>query len=237
MPRHAPPGSRRTPLTRDAVLNGALRLADEIGVEAFTIRRLAAALDTKPMSIYHHVPSKDEILDGIVDLVFAEIELPAKDVDWRTAIRARYVSARAVLNRHAWAPPLMESRTSPGPQSLRHHDAVLGALRRGLSLPMTAHAYAILDAYLYGFTLQEASLPFSTGEEVEEVADSLAETMSAEAYPHLTEMIVHDVRTPGYSFGAHFEYGLDLILDALSVAQRAGAPAEPDGGTAPSSPE
>ena len=122
---------QRPTLTRDRVLEGAIALADEIGIEAFTIRRLAAELDVKPMTIYHHVPGKEAIIDGMVDLVFAEIELPATGVDWRTAIRGRCRSAREVLRRHPWAPPLMESRTTPGPATLRHHDAVLGCLRRG----------------------------------------------------------------------------------------------------------
>jgi AcrR family transcriptional regulator len=124
----------RSPLDAARVLNGALALADRIGIESFTIRKLAAELDVKPMTIYHHVANKDAILDGIVDLVFGEIELPPADAEWRSAIRLRCVSARAVLARHPWAPPLMESRTSPGPATLRHHDAVLGCLRRGASL-------------------------------------------------------------------------------------------------------
>ncbi len=210
----------RPPLTRERVLQGALALADEIGVEAFTMRRLAAALDVKLMTIYHHVPGKEQILDGIVDLVFAEIELPPADEAWRPAIRRRCVSAREVLNRHPWAPALMESRTSPGPATLRHHDAVLGCLLDGgLSLATTAHAYAILDSYVYGFTLQEAHLPFHGGEEIAAMAEQIVGAIPADEYPHLVEFTARHVLRPGYSFGSSFELGLDLILDGIEREQ------------------
>jgi AcrR family transcriptional regulator len=209
----------RTPLSRDRVLRGALRLADEIGVEAFTMRRLADALGVKPMSIYHHVPGKEQILDGMVDLVFAEIDLPPDDLDWAPAIRHRCVSARSVLNRHPWAPPLMESRTSPGPSTLRHHDAVIGCLLGGgLSFELTAHAYAVLDSYVYGFALQEASLPFGGAEEISGVAEQIIDAVPDGAYPNLVEFTVHTALQPGYSFGRSFEFGLDLILTGIDAA-------------------
>lgn len=208
---------QRQPLTRDRVLCGALTLADEIGIETFTIRKLAAALDVKPMTIYHHVPGKEQILDGIVDLVFAEIELPPTNLDWRAAMRRRCMSAREVLNRHPWAPPLMESRTSPGPASMRHHDAVLGCLRSGgLSLATTAHAYAILDSYVYGFALQEAHLPFLGDADLGLLAEQILQAFPAGAYPHFVEFTTQHVLRPGYSFGCSFEVGLDLILDGIA---------------------
>lgn len=180
------------------------------------MRKLAAALDVKPMTIYHHVPGKEQVLDGIVDLVFAAIELPPTDTDWRSAIRRRCVSARQVLNAHPWAPPLMESRTSPGPWSLRHHDAVIGCFRRGgLSLEMTAHAYAIIDSYLYGFTLQEAHLPFSGSEDIGDLAEQIVNAFPAGAYPHFVEFTTQHVLRPGYTFGRSFELGLDLIIDGI----------------------
>ncbi len=208
------------PMTRDRVLRGALALADEIGVEAFTMRRLAAALDTKPMTIYHHVPSKEEIIDGIVDLVFAEIALPATDTDWRTAVRGRYASAREVLARHPWAPPYMESRPNPGPAQLRHHDAVLGALRSGLSLPVTAQAYAILDAFTYGFAMQEANLPHHGEEPITELAEEMAAAFAGQ-YPHFVELAGYVAGTAGYRFGDNFDLGLDLLLDAIQRLQDA----------------
>ena len=208
----------RPGLSRKRVLEGAIKLVDEIGIEAFTIRRLATALGVKPMSIYHYVGSKDEIIDGMVDIVFSQIELPAGDVDWQTAIRDRCCSAREVLRLHPWAPPLMESRPHPGPAILRHHDAVLGCFRRGgLSLELTAHAYAIIDSYIYGFALEEANLPGGGGQELADVAEGMFLEGLAD-YPHLAEFTLEHVLQPGYGFGASFEVGLDLIIDGLTRA-------------------
>jgi AcrR family transcriptional regulator len=142
------------------VLQSAIAIADTAGIGALTIRSLAQDLGVKPMAIYYHVANKEEILDGIVDLVFAEIELPEADGDWRSELVRRASSARRALSRHHWAIGLMESRKSPGPATLQHHDAVLRTLREaGFSVEMTAHAYALLDSYVYGFALQEAALP------------------------------------------------------------------------------
>jgi len=212
---------QRTTLDRDRILAGAVALADEIGMESFTMRRLAAALDVKPMAVYHHIPSKEQIIDGMVDVVFAQIELPPPDMDWKSAIRARCISARDVLNRHPWAPPMMESRASPGPATLRHHDAVLGCLRRGgLSLEMTAHAYAILDSFLYGFALEEASLPGGGEGEIVDMADAMATSPAMDEYPYMVEFTSQHVIKPGYSFGNSFEFGLDLIIEGLDQASR-----------------
>jgi AcrR family transcriptional regulator len=210
---------QREPLTRERVLEGAVALADEIGVDALTMRKLAAALDVKPMTIYHHVDGKEQIIDGMVDIVFSEIALPPTDRDWQSAIRERCISARHVLSRHKWAAPLMESRTSPGPSTMTHHDAVIGCLRRGgLSLQMTAHAYAIIDSFLYGFALQEANLPFegdTPAVQLDELAAGMIAAFPEGAYPSFLEFTVDHVLTPGYSFGASFEFGLDLILDGI----------------------
>ena len=207
--------TKRTRLTAERVLAGALALADEIGIDDLTIRRLADALDVKPMTIYHHVANKEAIIDGMVDLVFAEIELPDPELAWNTAIRRRCASARNVLARHRWAAPYMESRTNPGPATLAHHDAVLGCLRRALSIEMTAHAYALLDAYVYGFALQEATLPATGGEEMAELAGEMAAHFPAGQYPHLAEFTSEHVLQPGYDFTSEFDFGLDLILDGL----------------------
>ena len=209
-------------LSAERVLDGGMALADEIGIEPFTIRKLADALETKPMTIYHHIPNKEAIIDGMVDRVFAEIERPPADVDWRSAIRCRSLSAREVLARHPWAAPLMESRTNPGPETLGHHDAVIGCLRGGgLSWEMTAHAYALLDSYVYGFSLQEANLPATGGEEMAELAETLIEPLPAGSYTNLADFTREHVLQPGYDFRAEFEFGLDLILDGLErVAHR-----------------
>ena len=210
--------SARPSLTPQRVIAAAVRLADAIGVDALTIRKLAAELDVKPMTIYHHVPNKEAILDGMDDSVFAEIDLPPADLDWKRAIRQRSASAREALARHPWAAPLMESRTSPGPATLRHHDAVLGCLRAGgFSLEMTAHAYATIDAFIYGFALQEASLPATAGDEMADLAGAMAAAMPAGEYPHLAEFTSEHVLRPGYDFGREFDFGLDLILDGLET--------------------
>ena len=206
----------RTPLTTERVLQTALALADREGVGSLSMRRLARELGVEAMSLYHHVAGKQALLDGMVDLVFGEIELPADDGDWKAAMRRRAVSARAVLAHHPWAIALMESRRTPGPANLRHHDAVLGCLRRaGFPVALTAHAYSILDAYIYGFALQEASLPFDTPEETAEVAAEMMDAFPADAYPHLTELAVEHVLQPGYDYGDEYAFGLELILDGL----------------------
>ncbi len=206
----------RAPLSAERVIDGAVALADEIGLDAFTIRKLAEAIDVKPMTIYHHLPNKEAIIDGMVDRVFDEIDLPPTDLDWRTAITDRCRSMRRVLADHPWASPLMESRTNPGPATLRHHDAVLGCLRRaGFSLGLTAHAYATIDAFLYGFALQEATLPATGGAEMDDLAGSLVEAMPGDQFPHLVEFTLDHVLQPGYDFGEAFEFGLGVILDGL----------------------
>ncbi len=209
----------RTRLTRDRVLQQAVAIADADGLAALTIRALASSLDVKPMAIYHHVANKEEILDGIVDIVFSEIELPAPDDDWQAGMRRRARSARTVMGRHTWAIALMETRTSPGPATLRHHNAVIGALREaGFTIEMVAHAFALIDAFIYGFSLQEATLPMSGPEDVAEIAAPMLERMSPTDYPHLTEFATQHVMKPGYDFGEEFDFGLDLILAGLAHA-------------------
>ncbi len=206
----------RARLNRDRVLRAAVALADEGGIEALTMRKLAHALGVEAMSLYNHVANKDDILDGIVDVVFGEIGLPPMDVDWKTSMRQRAISARDVLSRHPWAIGLMESRSKPGRATLQHHDAVIGALRKGgFSLPMTAHAYSVLDGYIYGFALTHTNLPFETSEETAELAQDIMGRFSAHEYPHLTELTVQHVLQPGYDYVKEFEFGLDLILDGL----------------------
>lgn len=206
----------RVPLTRDRVIDGALALADEIGIDALTIRKLAESLGVKPMTIYHHVENKDAIVDAIVDRVFAEITLPDAAEDWRSAVRDRCRSARQVLGRHPWAIPLMESRTTPGPATLAHHDAMLGFLfAGGLPIEVVAHAYAILDSYVYGFALQEAALPFNTDDDISELAGSMVAAMPEGSYPHLVEFTMRQVLQPGYRFADSFDVGLEIIISGL----------------------
>ena len=170
------------------------------------------------MSVYHHVANKDEILDGLVDIVFAEIELPVPGRGWRSEMTRRAHSARRVLARHRWAIGLLESRTRPGPANLRHHDTVLATLREaGFPDELTAHAYALIDSYVYGFALQESALPFEGPDGLGEVAGPIMDLMAGGAYPHLVEMASTYYLQPGYDFGDEFGYGLDLILDGLET--------------------
>ena len=209
-------------LTPERVIEGAVRLADRIGVDALTIRKLAEEIDAKPMTIYHHVPNKEAIIDGMVDAVFAEVDLPPQELGWKSAIHVRCRSMRSALADHMWAAPLMESRTSPGPATLTHHDAVIGCFRRaGFSYELTATAYATVDAFVYGYALQAAALPGTDGEDVAELAEAMSEHMPADAYPHLTEFTVEHVLQPGYDFARQFDAGLELILDGLEQAAEA----------------
>lgn len=183
------------------------------------MRRVAHELGVEAMSLYHHVPNKEALLDGVVDEVFAAIALPdPTHADWRRALRDRASSARAVLARHSWALGLMDSRRNPGPATLRHHDAVLGVLRgAGFTLAMSAHAVSLIDSYVYGHVLQESQLPVMTPEDVHEVAGTILEDLGPDDLPHLRELIVDHALAPGYDHASEFGYGLDLILDALEA--------------------
>jgi AcrR family transcriptional regulator len=181
------------------------------------MRKLGEAVGVEAMSLYNHVANKEELLDGMVDLVFREIELPSGADDWKTAMRKRAQSARQALRHHPWAIALMSTRTSPGPATLRHHDAVIGCfLTAGFPIELTAHAFSALDSYIYGFALQEATLPLGESEEdTAAVAQMMVEQFPRELFPHLYEFTTEHVLKPGYDYSAEFEFGLDLILDGL----------------------
>jgi AcrR family transcriptional regulator len=217
-------GGRRPRLTRERVIQAALSVADAGGLGSLTIRSLAKELGAKPMSVYYHVANKDEILAALVDIVFGEIQLPLPGGDWRPEMRKRASSAREVLARHRWAIGLLESRTDPGPANLRHHDTVIATLQAaGFSAELTAHAYALIDSYVYGFALQEASLPFKGPDSAGDVAGPILKQMADGEYPNLLEMATSYYMQPGYDFANEFQFGLDLILDGLekSLMRRA----------------
>ncbi|MFC0529402.1 TetR/AcrR family transcriptional regulator [Phytohabitans kaempferiae] len=214
MVQERPP--RREPLTRTTVLHAAVAMADEAGTGVPSMRNLADRLGVKAMALYHHFRNKDVLLDHMIDLVFSEVELPPEGVDWQVAMRRRAVSMRGALIRHPWAIGLMDSRTNPGHATLRHHDAVIGRLRsEGFSIAGAAHAFSVLDSYIYGFTLQELSLPFESPAGLEGVAGSILEELPGDEFPHLAEMIVERGGRPGYAYTEEFDVGLDLILDGL----------------------
>jgi len=208
---------RRVPLSRERVLDAAIKLADQGGLESLSMRKLGQELGVEAMAVYYHFANKDEVIDGIVDIVFSQIDLPASGADWKSAMRQRAVSLRDVLLRHRWAIGLMESRRKPGPANLRHHDVVIGSLRSaGLDMPTIAHAYSLVDSYIYGFALFTMNLPFDPSEEVAELGQGVLRAFPVNAYPNLVAYI--SAMGPGYNYGDEFEYGLELILDGLDRA-------------------
>lgn len=214
-PRPSSIPHRRAPLDRARVLVAAVTLADEQGLGALTMRKLGESLGVEAMSLYNHVASKSDLLDGMVDVVFGQIDVPT-DVGWRTSMRRRAISAREVLRGHPWAIALMQSRTTPGLATMHHHDAVLGVLfDAGFPADAAAHAFSVLDAYIYGFALQEATLPFESGDGTAALAQDILASAPEAAFPHLTRLTVEHVLQPGYDYGAEFDIGLDLILDGI----------------------
>lgn len=208
--------SSRGRLSRDEVLSTAIALADAGGIESLTMRRLGDELGVEAMSLYNHVANKEDLLNAMVDAVFSEIELPSHNEGWKSAIRKRSVSFRAALSRHPWATGLTDSGTNPGPATLRHHDRVIGTFRNaGFSVAMAAHAFAALDSYIYGFAMQEKSLPFTTEEETAAMAQIMLAQLPTTEYPYLAELTADHVLKPGYHYGDEFPLGLDLILDGL----------------------
>ena len=202
-------------LSREAVLRAAMAVADQGGLEALTMQRVGEQVGAEAMSLYRHVRNKDDLLDGIVDLVFAEIELPPDAADWKVAMRGRAISARAALARHPWSIGLMESRSQPGPANMGHHDAVLGVLfAAGFSGLDATHAYNLLDSFIYGFALQERGMPFGNREELADLGASMFQDTPAGEYANL-QQVAGELIASGFDYADEFEFGLDLILDAI----------------------
>jgi AcrR family transcriptional regulator len=205
---------RKAKVSRAQVLDAALAIADEGGLAAVTMASVGRRLGVEAMSLYRHVNNKDAILDGLVDRVFAEIEVPRDAGTWKEAMRRRAVSAREALRRHPWAIGLMESRAQPGPETLAHHDAMVGMLlAAGFSAREAVRRYNLLDSYIYGFALQEATLPFSSPEEMASMSEQMLAVV-ADAYPHLAS-VQRDLVGSGFDYADEFEAGLDIILGAL----------------------
>jgi AcrR family transcriptional regulator len=198
------------------VLRTAVALADERGIDALTMRELGLRLGVEAMSLYNHVANKDDILDGMVDLVVGEIDLPADAADWKHAMRARATSAQKVFAQHPWASPLIDSRESSGPARLRYFDWVVGTLRRaGFSLEMCARAFSILDSYVYGFGRQQLNIAGGGDMTPEEMAAAFRQAIPPDEYPYLTELVVDYAMSSVYDEGADFDFGINLILDGL----------------------
>jgi AcrR family transcriptional regulator len=207
--------ARRTPLSRERVLRAAVALADRSGIDSLTMRRLGQELGVEAMSLYNHVANKDEILDGIVDLVLSDIEVPGPGTHWKTAMRHRAISAHQVLLAHPWAAQLIMSRFNIGPGMTRYLDATLGRLRAGgFSIEGALDAWNTLDSHLYGFTLQKLNLPFEV-EDTQQVSADVLGQIPADEFPHVVEVITAIMQSGREE---NFEYGLDLILDGLERA-------------------
>jgi AcrR family transcriptional regulator len=218
MARTEPSTDSRAHLSRERVLETAVAFADRHGLDALSMRKLGQELGASAMSAYYYFATKEQLLDGMVDVVFGEIEPPSLELDWKTAMRNRAISTRAALNRHRWAIGHMEGRTEHGPANLRLHDAALGCLRAaGFSLEATVHAYSVQDAYIYGFVLQESDMSPRTADdfaaEAQRQIDAYQDQLAA--YPHLAEVVGGHVATVGYDYATEFLFGLDLILDGL----------------------
>lgn len=213
----------RNVLTRELVLRAAVELLDEAGVEAFSMRQLGARLGVEAMSLYNHAKNKEDILDGALDMVLGEISIPDGGSSWRQAMRERAISALAAFGKHPWAAPLNDSRVNDSPTRLRYFDSILGCLEdAGFSLREAVRAFSVLDAYVYGFARQLASMERQAGAGGGELASELLETMPAGRYPRL-ERMAEIAKAEGYDAEADFAFGLDLILDGIA-ARLAGKP-------------
>lgn len=186
------------------------------------MRKLAGDLGVEAMSLYYHVKSKDDLIDGMIEVVITEMALPAAGMNWRAALYERADSQRHVLVRHPWAIALMDARTTQA--TLRHHDAMIATLRNsGLSMPMVGHALSLIDSYVRGFAMQEVSLPLDDSGDIGAATETIMEQQEQMAvdFPHLTEMAMTLVLQPGYAYGNEFEFGLELVLDGLEAAHLA----------------
>jgi AcrR family transcriptional regulator len=224
--------SRRQPLSRERVLQAALRLADRAGVASLSMRGLAHTLGVEAMSLYKHVANKDEVLDGLIDLVVKEIDVPPFGTEWRQAMRERAMSARQVFLRHPWAALLMESRLSQSPVRLQYADAVLGLLRcGGFTVPLAYRTFVLIDSYLYGYIMQELNWPVEEAE-MSQLEKEVTAQLSMADYPHLMEAMNHVMTTRAESrvagvYDVEFAAGLELILDAVARFRDSQAPPSP----------
>jgi AcrR family transcriptional regulator len=207
----------RLPLSRERILQAALELVDKGGIESLTMRKLGQVLGFEAMSLYNHVANKDDVLDGILDLVLGESEPPSPTGYWDGAIRTSAISVHEALRRHPWSCTLLMSPGRVRPARLRYMDLLLGRLREaGFSAEMTYSAYHVLDGHIFGFSLWETSHTY-TAEDVANFEAKFAQTITADAFPYL-----HEHAQQHFSEGPHrevsaFEFGLDLIVDGLKM--------------------
>ncbi len=207
---------KRTPLSRQRALQAAIELADTKGIDALSMRNLASQLGVVPMALYRHVANKEDLLNGMVETVYSEVDTPT-GADWRATMRQRAIAMREALRRHPWAVELMETN-SPGPANLEYHNAGIGCLRAqaGMSVRTAIDAYNLLDSYLYGFALQERILPSDIPATAQTRREDLARTdpSLASRFPYLIE-VVEELGASGYDHSRQFERGLELVLDGI----------------------
>jgi len=214
--RSTSPTEPRIPLSRERVLRAALALADAGGIESVSMRKLGQELGVEAMSLYNHVANKDDILDGIVDLVSGEIEVPSDGADWKVVIRQNAISAHDILLRHRWAASLMMRANGISPARLRLSEWLLRTLREaGFSADLTHHAYHALESHITGYTLWQVNLPFETRAEMLDMAEGFMRDFPVDDYPYLLEHIQQHIAPSSPDGRTEFEFGLDLILDGL----------------------
>jgi AcrR family transcriptional regulator len=215
MSRGAERSERRDTLTRERVLRAGVALADESGIESLTMRELGRRLGVEAASLYNHVSGKDDLLDGMTDLVVGEIDVPSDGVEWKEAMSRRTVSARAVFSRHPWASGLIDSREQTGSAQLSYADRVLGTLlQAGFSPTAAAHAFLVLDSYIYGFQRQRSSLSLADDDVDPSTAEAFAAALPPDSYPSLMR-VASEFAVKPYDDAAAFDFGLGLILDGL----------------------
>lgn len=216
--------ARRPPLTRDRIVAAGVQVADAGGLSAVSMRNVGKQLGVEAMSLYRYLAGKDELLDALADWVFTQIDPPVAGRPWRVELVKRSTQARRVLSGHPWSLTLIESRKNPGPTTLRAHDAVLGCLRAdGFSIELAAHAFSAIDAYVFGFVLSEVSRPFELSAPAPDNVEGFVAHLdiATDEYPHLMEMVSELIVGRGWAFANEFDYGLDLVLDALERRREA----------------
>lgn len=212
--------AKRAPLDQVRIVLAAVKIADEVGIEGLSMRKLGQVFGVEAMALYHHFPSKEALIDSMVDSVHAEIEAPQATDDWSVAMRRRAVTAVNAVSGHRWAAPLMESRQNPGPASMQLIDATVECLRgAGFSIGMVAHTLSVLDAYTFGFAGQLR--PAETVEQSAQMARDIIERFPFDTYPHVGELVTEYVVNAGYRTIDEFEVGLDLILKGIAQLQSA----------------
>ena len=214
--RPKPRNEARAPLSRERVLRAAIDLADAGGIESLTMRRLAQELGVEAMTLYYYVANKDEILNGIVEMVVAEIELPSAGAEWKSALRATAMSAYELMIRHRWAASLVLTGAGDSMARKRYMEAILGCLRgAGFSASLTDHAYHALESHIMGFTLWEVGMDLPGDDDLAALATGFLAELPADEFPHLVEHVHQHLKPHDPSDEGEFAFGLDLILDGL----------------------